>query len=288
MDALRRLVEVWRSACGDFAELAHSVTDEEWRLPTDLAGWSVGDVVAHGAAIEAELAGDEPLRVTVDKQAPHIKDGAGVYTERGVVARRDREPSQVIAEFEHAVERRTAMLAAEPLDDPTGDPPLTPGRIAWNWQTLLRNRAVDIWVHDQDIRRAVGRPGGLDTAAAIHAQGVFASALPYVVAKQAGAPAGTTVTFDVTGPLPAVYAVEVDANGRGRAIDPSPDRPTLRFTLDTETFTMLGAGRRDPDSLPIRIEGDGTAHPSLASAILTGLNLTPLTDLSVRCAGGTG
>jgi uncharacterized protein (TIGR03083 family) len=269
------LVDVWRSACADFAELAHTLTPEEWRLPSDLAGWSVGDLVAHAAAIESELAGDEPLRVTIDKQAPHIRDGAGVYTERGVAARRDHDPSQVIAEFERAVERRTAILATEPLDDPTGDPPITPGRIGWNWQTLLRNRPLDIWVHEQDIRRAVGRPGGLDTAAATHVQGVFAAALPYVVAKKAQAPPGTTVTFDVTGPLPAVYAVEVDANGRGRAIDPSPDRPTLRFTLGTEPFTVLGAGRRDPDSLPVRIDGDGTADPALSRAILLAMNVTP-------------
>lgn len=271
---LRRLVEVWRSSCADFAELARSLNDDEWRLPTDLAGWSAGDVVAHGAAIESELAGDPPLRVTIDKQAPHIRDGAGIYTERGVVARRDHPREEVVAEFEHAVERRTAILADEPLDDPEGEPPITPGGIGWNWQTLLRNRAVDIWVHEQDIRRAVGRPGGLTSTGAVHTQGVFASALPYVVAKRASAPAGTTVTFDVTGPLPAVYAVEVDANGRGRAIDPSPDRPTLRFTLDTESFTILGAGRRDPDSLPIRIEGDGTASPNQATAILKSLNLT--------------
>ena len=70
------------------------------------------------------------------------------------------------------------------------------------------------------------------------------------------------MTFDVTGPLPAVYAVEVDDDGRGRAIEPSPDRPTLRFTLDTESFTILGGRRRDPDTLPIRIEGDGSADPT--------------------------
>ena len=69
MDALRRLVEVWRSACADFEDLAHQLTDDDWRLPTDCTGWGVGDVVAHVAALESELAGDERLRVTIDKQA---------------------------------------------------------------------------------------------------------------------------------------------------------------------------------------------------------------------------
>jgi len=86
MSALRQHFDVWKSSCADFSVVAHQLTDEQWALPTDCAGWSVGDVVAHAAALESELAGDEPLRVTIDKEAPHVKNSAGVYTERGVVA----------------------------------------------------------------------------------------------------------------------------------------------------------------------------------------------------------
>lgn len=135
------------------------LTDEQWRLPTDCRGWGVGDLVAHAAALESELAGVEPLRVTIDKAAPHIKSPAGVYTERGVVARRGRAPADVVAEFDDAVSRRTAILEAEALDDPEGTPTVTPGGIGWSWATLMRNRPLDIWVHEQDIRRAIGQPG---------------------------------------------------------------------------------------------------------------------------------
>jgi len=270
------LVEVWRTAVADFDDLARHLSDDEWRLPTDLAGWSVGDVVAHVAAVEAELAGDELRAAEFDPAAPHITGALGLHTEQGVVARRDDGRERVVQELDRSVRRRAAFLADDPLDEPDGTPSITPAGVDWTWHTLLRNRAVDVWVHEQDIRRAVGKPGHLDTAGAAHVQAVFASALPYVVAKRVEAPTGTTVTFDVTGPLPGVYAVEVDTNGRGRALTPSPDRPTLRFTLDTESFTILGAGRRDPDTLPIRIEGDGTAHPVLARRILAEMNLTAL------------
>ncbi len=275
MNQLRALVDVWQAACADFARVARSLDDAEWRLPTDLAGWSVGDVVAHGAALEAELAGDEPLRVEIDKEAAHIRGRRGIYTERGVVARRGRSREQVIAEFENAVERRTAILAAEPLDDPDAIPTITPGRIGWSWAVLLRNRPIDIWVHEQDIRRAVGKPGDLDTVAAAHVQGVYGAALPYVVAKAAGAPPGTTAVFDVTGPLTGLYAVGVSADGRGRGIETAPEDPTLEFTLDTETFTMLGAGRRDPASLPVRITTNANAPAGLADRVLRSLNVTP-------------
>ncbi len=275
MNQLRTLVDVWSAACADFAALARSLSDTEWRLPTDLPGWSVGDVVAHCAALEAELAGDQPLRVEIDKSAPHITGPRGIYTERGVVARRGRTPEQVIAEFEDAVERRTAMLAEEPLDDPDAIPAITPGRSGWSWAILLRNRPIDIWVHEQDVRRAVGKPGDLDTIAAAHVQGVYGAALPFVVAKAAGAPPDTTVVFDITGPLTGLYAVEVAKDHRGRPLAEVPAEPSLRFTLDTETFTMLGAGRRDPSSLPVRAIAGATAPEGLADRILSSLNVTP-------------
>ncbi len=279
MNVLRQHVDVWRVACADFSALAKQLTDSEWSLPTDCPGWSVGDVVAHCAAFESELAGDEPLMVTIDKEAPHIKHPTGIYTERGVVARRGRSRDAVIAEFDDAVRRHTALLDAEPLDDPKGDPPITPGSIGWNWGTLLRNRALDVWVHEQDVRRGAGRPGGLDTTPARHTQGVFAAALPYIIAKEAQAPPGTTVIFDVTGPVPAVYAVDVNDEGRGVAMDSPPESPSLRITLDTESFTILGAGRRDPETLPIKVDvaadSDEAAAQELASLILREMAVTP-------------
>ncbi len=270
MNALLDRVNVWRSAAADLGALAHELGDDVWSLPTDCPTWSVGDLVAHAAAIESELAGDEPLRVTIDKQAAHIKNGAGVYTERGVAARRGRSRAEVVAEYDEAIRRRTSQLDTEPLDDPTGTPPRTPGGIEWDWETLMSRRAVDLWIHEQDIRRAVGKPGGLDTAGAAHTQATFASVLPYVVAKRCAAPSGTTVVVDVTGPVPGLYAVEVDDNGRGGAVDAPKEEPTARLTLDTESFTILGAGRRDPSTLPVRVSGD----TDLAACVLAHLPVT--------------
>ena len=88
MTDLRQRVDVWRSACADLARLARGIDAADWSLPSDLPGWSVRDVMAHCAAIESELAGDEPLAADVDTDAPHIRNPRGVYTEQGVVARR--------------------------------------------------------------------------------------------------------------------------------------------------------------------------------------------------------
>ena len=88
------------------------------------------------------------------------------YTEQGVLARRDRDMAELADEIEAAVAPRYAELQADP---PTDGPPRRRGPRAASagaTSTLLGNRPVDVWMHEQDIRRAVDRPGGYDSPAA--------------------------------------------------------------------------------------------------------------------------
>src|SRR2546425_162434 len=62
---------------------------------------------------------------------------------------------------------------------------------------LVAIRIMDCWVHEQDIRRAVAKPGNLTGPFAEHAFGRHAQAMGFVVGKKVGAPDGTTVVFDV-------------------------------------------------------------------------------------------
>lgn len=270
MTTLTEYVDSWRASCVDLAALADELAPGDWALPTDCAGWTVHDVLAHCTAIEAELAGDLRPRVLVDVELAHIAGPSNIYTERGVMALRDHTPDQLRAEFAAAVDRRTAHLEAAFPAEPEGRPALTPGDIDWDWQTLMRNRAIDIWVHEQDIRRAVGKAGHLDSVGARTTQEAFASGLPYIVAKRSAAPPGSTVVFDITGPLPAVYGVEVGDDGRGRALAPPPEEPTVRLIMTTEELVLLGAGRRDPETLGVTVSGD----QDLGNRILTNMTLT--------------
>src|SRR5690242_3060046 len=164
---LAGLVETWRSAIDSFVALARDIPAGQWDLPTDLDGWSVKDNVAHTAHLESICAGapEETLEVA---EAVHIKDLTGYYTEQGVLARRDKDMSALADEIEAAAAARLAELRAAPPTDGTAPPPRTPGGAPWNYETLLNNRPLDVWMHEQDIRRAIGRPGGYDTATATH------------------------------------------------------------------------------------------------------------------------
>lgn len=270
MTTLREYVAGWAATAADFAELAAELSLADLALPTDCPNWTVHDVLAHCAAVESELAGDGRPRVEVDTSLPHIAGPANVYTERGVLALRTRSGDELVASFRDAVRRRTGLLETMDLDRPPERPDLTPGDIDWDWPTLMRNRVIDLWVHEQDIRRAVGKPGHLDSPGARVTQKAFASALPYIVAKRAGASPGTTVVVDITGPVPALYGVRVSSDRRGERADAAVEDPTTRLTMSTEVFTMLCAGRREPATLTVSVAGDA----ALADVIIANMTLT--------------
>ena len=52
---------------------------------------------------------------------------------------------------------------------------------------LLTLRVMDSWSHEQDIRRAVGRPGHTEGSAVEEALAYFSRFLPYLVGKRAAA-----------------------------------------------------------------------------------------------------
>lgn len=253
-ERLKKYVDAWSTTCDDTVALLRSLDAEDWTRPTDLPGWDVKAVAAHLAHLEAELAGEEQAAVAVP-ELDHVSSPMSVYTERGPIARRDADPGAVVDELERTVAVRRANLAANPPTDAAGAPPRTPGGLPWDWQTLLSNRVIDVWMHQQDVRRAVARPGGLDSPGAAHTVDGFLRALGYVVAKKAGAGPGTSVVLEVTGPVARTAAVLVGDDGRAVPAD-SPDEPTLRLRMDTEAYVVLSGGRRPPGDVPVDVTGD--------------------------------
>jgi uncharacterized protein (TIGR03083 family) len=265
---LVQLVETWRRACADFVALARELPPEEWDLPTDLEGWTVKDNVAHTAHLEAVLAGAPEETVEI-AEAPHLTGLMSYYTEQGVVARRDRDMATLADEIEQAVETRYAELCEHPPVDGQAAPPRTPGGIGWDFRTLLTNRPLDVWMHEQDIRRATGRPGGLDSAAAGHVLRVFGKALPMVVGKRVAPPAGTVVRLEVP-EAELAWTVQVGDDGRATRVEDGSE-PTTTITLTPEDFVVLAGGRRTPDATAPKIVGD----EELARTLLESLAVTP-------------
>ena len=144
------LVEIWHRACAEFVVWHASSRATKLGSP-DQPRRVVrqGQRRAHCPS-RGSLAGapEETLEVA---EAPHLKSLMSYYTEQGVLARRDRDLESVVAELEQAVATRYAALCAEPPSDPRAAPPKTPGDVPWDFQMLLSNRPVDVWMHEQDV-----------------------------------------------------------------------------------------------------------------------------------------
>ncbi|MFN8081502.1 MAG: maleylpyruvate isomerase family mycothiol-dependent enzyme [Kineosporiaceae bacterium] len=275
MDDRERLagyVDTWWQAIHDVIALLETLDAElsppDWHRPTDLPGWDVHDVVAHLAHLEAVLAG-APEDAPDGEPPPHATHPTAIYTERGVVARRGHTPTALIAELRRSAARRRAELAANPPTDAAAKPERIFDGIDWDWQTLLRNRPLDVWMHEQDLRRALDRPGNLDSPAARHTVGVLARSLGFVLGKRAGAPAGATLIVEIGDDRPRGFVVS--ASGRGEPMRELPADPTVRLRMDVGSFAMLAGGRRSPEPGAVVIEGD----EHLGRRVLAGMAVTP-------------
>ena len=252
-DRLREYVEVWWQAVDDFTTLLERVPEEQWGTPTDLPGWDVRAVAAHTAHLESLLAGGRHAEVEIG-DPPHVRGDMGRFTEQGVVGRRDRGRDELINEIrESATTRHTALLADPPADGSAPAPGLF-GAIGWSTETLLRNRPLDVWMHEQDVRRAIDQPVNLDSPAAAHVVDYLSEALGLVLAKRAEAAPGSTLVLEVDGFTPRAFVVGDD--GRGSELAEAPADPTVRLSMDPETFVLLTGGRRASAGDAVRIEGD--------------------------------
>jgi uncharacterized protein (TIGR03083 family) len=259
-----QLEETWRSIIAVGRELS----EDEWERPTDCPGWSVKDHVSHVIGTERMLQGLPAATVDV-VDAPHVKNQIGEFNEREAVARRDRSGAEVLTELEELTELRVETLRsgdeayfAQERMTPTG-----PGTML----DFLSIRILDCWVHEQDIRRAVDRPGHLSGAPAEHTIDRLIRTIPIVVGKRAGAPEGSTTVVEITGPVSRLIPVVVEG-GRAKVVAPADaGAPVATVTMDTETFLVLAVGRQTADERAGQIAIAGDAD--LGQAIVDNLNM---------------
>src|SRR6478672_39702 len=216
------LVDMLEHVWGSIAELGASLDEIEWKAPSECPGWSVQDNLVHITALERFILGDPLPMADVPDDLPHVKNDIGRSNERWIESRRSWAGADALAEFVSTTDARIAALRE--LDDAgfAADSwtPMGPGTVA----KLLGFRLFDSWVHEQDMRGGLERPGDLDSPAARFSTQMMLDVLPYVVGKKVGAPDGSTVVLTLSGPIVLRAAVAV-SDGRARPIEPVPDVP---------------------------------------------------------------
>jgi uncharacterized protein (TIGR03083 family) len=249
---VKALDEEWDALIALAADLAPS----DWDHPTDCPGWSVKDCYAHIVGTESVLLGRPMPAVELPEDLPHVRNEIGRANEAWVVAYRSCSGAEVLADLAEVItERRAALRTTDQAAfdrrswTPAGDD--TYGR-------LMRIRVMDQWFHEQDVREAIGRPGHLEGIAPEVVLDEMAGALGYVVGKKAAAPAGSSVRFDLRGPLSDTLDLRV--TDRARVVDRLTEEPTVTLTMPGATFCRLAGGRRPWDHPWVRsavtIQGD--------------------------------
>ena len=272
-EANQQLVDMMESVWRSIGELCEGLTEAEWKTPTECPGWSVQDQVSHLAGSETGILGDpDPEHTPSEETLEHTRSDQGRRNEIVVDFRRPWAGAQVLSDFRAKTARRVEFLRSQTDDDfaaemqtPVGPAPMS---------EFISIRIMDAWVHEQDIRRAINQPGHYDSPAAAHALNRIIRAMPFVAARRAQAPDGSTVVMDISGSAGRLLAVGVEG-GRGRELEAVPEDPTVRISLDAETFGCLGCGRWDAEGImqsgKVAIEGDLT----LGESIVRQMNIMP-------------
>ena len=260
-------IALLRTCWASISELGDSITPAEWDLATDCPGWSLRDNFSHVIAIERKLLGlpaDPPL----SDYPAYVKNEIGRFNEDAIEVRRHRPGADVLAEFRDVTAQRERALAAMSTEDfdrlgwsPIGDVP---------YRRFMIVRLFDCWVHEQDIRRAVARPGHLTGPVVDEAMAMHRGSLGFIVGKKAGAPDGSVVAFSVTGPTVAHYLVEV-RDRRAAVVDGASATATATLICDTETFNALLCGRwTAEDALAqgrLQLDGDRELATAVAGSM---------------------
>ena len=234
-----KVVSLMETVWSSIVNLCDDLSESDWNAKTDCPGWSVQDQISHMSGSESRLLGNEaPDHLPSD--VSHVKNDGGQRNEILVDWRRSWSGFDVLKEFKELTKERLSYLrtlSQEDLDEPVETP---------NGSTTLleqlNRRIYDAWAHEQDIRRALDKPGHLDGPVADHVLDRTLTAMPYVVGRKAKSDDGTVVLFNITGNTKGDICVEV-VDGRARKMDTMSNTPTVALGMDFQTFLCLACGR---------------------------------------------
>jgi uncharacterized protein (TIGR03083 family) len=263
-DLTQQLAEEWDS----LLSLGEDLAEEDWLLPTPCPGWSVAGQYAHMIGTESMLLGRPNPEVDPGKPE-HVLNDIGGFNEVWVAALGGRSRKDVLAEFAEVTQARRSALSAMTEDD-FAAPSWTPVGKA-EYRRFMQIRVFDCWVHEQDIRDAVARPGHETGPAADQSLDEIVRALGFVLGKKVGLRGEQSVTFRLTGPLERAMHVAV-VDGRAKVV-PGISAPTVELTTSSTAFTRLACGRVDPATVlsgqfgGVRIAGDETLGTRVISSL---------------------
>jgi uncharacterized protein (TIGR03083 family) len=224
--------------------VVEGLSDAQWQAPTPLPGWSVHDVVAHVIGTESMVQGAGTPEADIDVSTlKHVRNDVGVMNERWVRKLRGVSTADMLDKLRDTLAGRRAALT-DMSDDEWNAIAMTPAGPD-TYGRFMRVRIFDCWMHEYDMRDALGRPvseADLVGPSSRLALDEMASSMGFVVGKLGGAPDGSRVRIELTGPLRR--SINVAVEGRGKVVDDfGRAEPTATIEMDGLLFTRLAGGR---------------------------------------------
>ncbi|HEY5012376.1 MAG TPA: maleylpyruvate isomerase family mycothiol-dependent enzyme [Acidimicrobiia bacterium] len=250
------LADVWAS----MQRLGDELDEAEWKRPTECPGWTVQDNLSHIIGIESIILGLPDPAVDLG-DLPHVKNDLGRSNEIWVESLRPWSGAAVLHEFRVIAASRLSALRSH-TEAEWSAPSWTPvgeGAV----RDLIPFRVLDSWVHELDMRRAVGRPADMESVSARLALGRLRGVLGMIVGARLRPADGTRVAFVVEGPAAFTDAYAM-TDGRAVALDPPPqpiaDGVDVTLHMDADTFVRLigGRGALEVVAPAVRVEGDAS------------------------------
>jgi uncharacterized protein (TIGR03083 family) len=251
--------EAFERAADAFYRLLGTLSEQGWKTAA-LRGLDVQELVGHLTGVEHDthraLAGD-----------PAVADAEHVESTQGSAVRQaGRSPAETLDEWRRAADH-TLELVRTPGGHLAADG--CAGRIAVHGirlplDDLLVVRAFELWVHDNDIRRAVGLPPSVPDPPVLRLMSDLAARmLPYAAARMGLPPADVRLVLTGTGGGTWDVAIGEETAGR----------ESLAIVADAVGFCRLAANRVTPAELGSHITGDeGRAVSVLAAATTLALD----------------
>jgi uncharacterized protein (TIGR03083 family) len=248
--------------------LLESLAPDEWNAPTVCDGWSVKDIATHILSDDLgniargrdgyrggwfDAPSWEALLAFINRQ-----------NEQWVDTMRRLSPRLICELLRFSGERFVATMRARDLDA-IGDPVSWAGpEPAPVWLDVAREY-TERWLHQQQIRDAVGRDGLKDRGMFHPVLDAFVRALPYTY-RDVAAPDGTHVRMIVEGDAGGAWSL-VRVDGRWGLCTDVDAPPAASVTLDQETAWRLFTKGLTPEAARDRATLEGDA--ALATVALT-------------------
>ena len=255
------LVDLFPGLHAELMTLLRRLEPSEWNQPTACALWSVKDIAAHllDGNVRRLSFGRDGLTATPDTPIPSYADLVGHL-------------NRLNAEWTAAARRLSPRVLIELLDFTSGPvhaffrsldphaPAIFP--VAWageeaspNWFDIGREY-TERWLHQQQIREAVGAEGLTARRWLQPTLDIFVRALPFTY-QSVNAPVGRSLRFTIEGEAGGVWTLVRGAAGWGIFAGWEAG-PAATVSLDQGTAWKLFSKGLDQESArrSIRIEGD--------------------------------